>query len=198
MAATCAAIRPRSHRTDHRGRLREQALPSRVRRGARRPGIPRHAHLGLRLRGRERNELWRCLPRARIRRQWLAHVRLGAGLARDERDREVRIRGAEAGVAAEDGGRRGDRMLRAHRARRRQRPRRHAHPRRARRRRLGDHRHQALDRTCEHRRRRGGLGDDRRRSAGLHRPDRHGGIHGDPDRRQARDAGVDPVRHHVR
>ena len=63
--------------------------------------------------------------------------RLGPGLAGDVRDLEMGLGGAEAGVAAPDGRRRGDRLLRPDRARRGLRPRRDAYPRPPRRRRLG-------------------------------------------------------------
>ena len=61
-----------------------------------------------------------------------------------------------------DGRRRGDRLLRPDRARPRLRPRRHAHPRPPRRRRLGAQRPQDVDHQRLDRRRRGGLGADRR------------------------------------
>ncbi len=60
--------------------------------------------------------------RARGRRLGHPHVRLGAGLARDELDPPLGQRGAEAGVAAAHGRGRGDRQLRAHRADGRLRP----------------------------------------------------------------------------
>ena len=50
------------------------------------------------------------------------HLRLRPGVAGDERDRQVRLGGAEAAVAARDGRGRADRLLRADRAHRRQRP----------------------------------------------------------------------------
>ena len=77
------------------------------------------------------------LPRARGRRLGRAQPRVGAGVAGDVRDPALGHRGAEAGVAAADGGRRGDRLLRPDRARRGQRPRLDADPRAPRRRRLG-------------------------------------------------------------
>ncbi len=56
---------------------------------------------------------------ARGRRLRPAHLRLRAGLAGHERHLQARLRGAEAGVAAADGRRRGDRLLRPDRAHRR-------------------------------------------------------------------------------
>ena len=77
----------------------------------------RHAPQGLRLRRHQRRRLRPGLPRARGGRQRHPQLRLGAGLARDVPDLEVRLRGAEAGVAAPHGRRRGHRLLRPHRAR---------------------------------------------------------------------------------
>ena len=102
---------------------------------------------------------------------------LGPGLARDVRHPRARLGGAEAGVAAADGARRGDRLLRPHRARRRLRPGRHAHARPPRRRRLGPQRHQDVDHQRHRRRRRGRLGAHRRRHPRLRRPHRHPGLH---------------------
>ena len=105
-------------------------------------------------------------------------ARLGAGQPRDVRDLAVRQRGAEAGVAAAHGRRRGDRLLRPHRARPRLRPRRDAHPRPPRRRRLGAQRlarcgsptaRSPTSRSCGRRR-------DERRHPRLRRPHRHTGI----------------------
>ena len=98
-----------------------------------------------------------------------AQPRLGAGLAGDVRDLALGLRGAEAGVAAADGRRRGDRLLRPDRARRRLRPRLDAHPRAARRRRLGPARHEDVDHQRLGRRRRGRVGADRRRHPRLPR-----------------------------
>ncbi len=75
---------------------------------------------------------------------------------------QVRQRGAQAALAARDGRRRADRLLRADRADRGQRPGQHAHHRDPRRRRLGAQRGQALDRAGLHRRRGDHLGQDRR------------------------------------
>ena len=99
----------------------------------------------LRVRRHQRGRLRPGLPRARGRRQRRPQLRVGAGLARHVPDLEVRQRGAEAGVAATHGGRRGDRLLRPDRARLRQRPVEHAHHRPARRRRLGAQRHEDVD-----------------------------------------------------
>ena len=63
-------------------------------------GLLGHAPRGLRLRRRERHRLRRRLPRARVRRLRAAQPRLRAGLAGDVPDLEVRLRGAEAAVAA--------------------------------------------------------------------------------------------------
>ena len=97
-------------------------------------------------RGR-RGELRAGVPRARGRRLGLAHVRVGAGLPRDERHPPVRLRGAEAALAAGHGDGRADRMLRPHRAAGRMRPRRDDHDRAPRGRRLGARRREAVDRA---------------------------------------------------
>ena len=76
-------------------------------------------------------------------------------------------RGAEADLAAPDGRRRGDRLLRADRARLRLQPGGHADARQAGRRRLGAQRHQDVDHQRLGRRRRRGLGADRRRASGA-------------------------------
>ena len=68
-----------------------------------------------------------------------------AGLAGHVRDLALRLRGAEAAVAARHGRRRADRLLRADRARPRLRPGLHAHPGPPRRRRLGARRQQDVD-----------------------------------------------------
>ncbi len=73
----------------------------------------------------------------------------------------LRHRGAQAGVAAAHGGRRGDRLLRPHRARPRLRPRLDAHPGAPRRRRLGAQRQQDVDHQRLDRRRRRRLGERR-------------------------------------
>ena len=131
-----------------RAYVREQLLPqvpdvvrardpaARDRQGTRRARAARHAPRGLRLRGHERGRLRPRVPRARGRRQRPALARVRPGLAVDVRDLALRLGGAEAGVAAADGGRRRDRLLRAHRARRGLRPRLDAHARPPRRRRL--------------------------------------------------------------
>ena len=103
----------------------------------------------------------------------------------------------KAGVAAPDGGRRGDRLLRADRARLRLRPRLDAHLRAPRRLRLGPQRQQALDHQRRHRRPRRGLGARPRRDPRLHRPPRRQGLH-DPRHPQEAlapgvgDIGADP------
>ena len=126
-----------------RGRCRTSATGSRRRRSrvelaprARQARPARHAPGGLRLRRRERDRLRPGLHGARGGRQRRAQPGLGAGLAGDVRDLALGLGGAEAGVAAADGRRRGDRLLRADRARRRLGPRLDAHARAARRRRL--------------------------------------------------------------
>ena len=82
----------------------------------------RSALLGMHLEGygcagTQRRRLRPGLPRARGRRLRAPQLRLRAGLAGHVPDLEVRVRGAEAGVAAPDGRRRGDRLLRPDRAR---------------------------------------------------------------------------------
>ena len=88
-------------------------------------------------------------------------------------DPPVRLRGAEAAVAAADGRRRGHRLLRAHRARPRLRPRLHADVRQAGRRRLGAQRPQDVDHQRVGRRGRRRVGADRRRDPRIRRADRH-------------------------
>ena len=73
---------------------------ARARAGDRRARAARHAPQRLRLRGRERDELRRRVPRARGGRQRAAQLRLGPGLARDVPDLEVRLRRAEGALAA--------------------------------------------------------------------------------------------------
>ena len=116
-----------------RAYVREQLLPERGRTGSRRGTLPARdsragsassacsgMHLeGYGCAGRERGRLRAGVPGARGGRQRPALARLGPGLARDVRDLALRLGGAEAGVAAADGGRRGDRLLRPDRARRR-------------------------------------------------------------------------------
>ena len=67
-----------------------------------------------------------------------------------------------------------------------------------RRRRLGDQRHQAVDRAGDRRAGRRHLGTDRRRHARVPGADRDPGFHGHPDRAEAVDARIDPVRHRPR
>ena len=126
---------------------------------------------GLRMPRPQRRRVRPRGARARGRRLRHPHVRVGAGLARDGLDPPLGNRGAEAGVAAADGARRGDRLLRPHRAGCRLRPVEHEDVRPPRRRRLDPHRLEALDRARHHRAARGGVGADRRRRARLHRAD---------------------------
>ncbi len=95
--------------------------------------------------------------------------------------------GAEGGVAAADGDRRGDRLLRADRAGRRLRPGVDAHPGAARRHRLGAQRLEDVDHQRLHRRRRGGLGPDatRRRIRGFVVPTDSDGLQRAGDQAQA-------------
>ena len=106
-----------------RGRLvRGGHLPEGHGQGDGRARAARHAPRGLRVRRHQRGGLRPGLPRARGRRLRGPQLRVGAGLAGHVPDLEVRLRGAEAGVAAPHGGRRGHRLLRPDRARPRQRP----------------------------------------------------------------------------
>ena len=61
---------------------------------------------------------------------------------------------------------------------------------------LGADRCEAVDRVGVDRRHCGDLGADRRGDQGFRRPDRHCGVHRDPYRAEAVDAGLHPVRHH--
>ena len=133
----------------------------------------RHAPAGLRLRRRERDRLRPRVHGARGRRQRPALARLRAGLARDVRDLALGQRGAEAALAAADGRRRGDRLLRADRARRRLGPRLDAHARPPRRQRLDPARAEDVDHQRLDRRRRRRVGGDRRGHARLPRAARH-------------------------
>ena len=116
--------RVRARAADPAGRrlVRGGPAPARAGEGVRRARRARHAPRGLRLRGRERDGLRPRVPGARGRRLRPPLVRVRAGLARDVRDLALRLRGAEAGVAAADGRGRGDRLLRPDRARLRLRP----------------------------------------------------------------------------
>ena len=148
-----------------------------------RQGRPaRHAPRGLRLRRHVGRRLRAGLPRARGERLRHPLAGVGAGQPRDVRDLAVRHRGAEAGVAAADGGGRGDRLLRPHRARPRLRPRLDAHPRPSRRRRLGAQRLEDVDHQRLDRRRRGRLGQ---RGRGERRHPRLRGAHRHPGIRRA-------------
>ena len=136
-AGSGARIRRRTHPARHRGLVRPGSLPGRAGAGARRAGRAGHDPRWVRMPRPQRRRVRPRGARARGRRQRHPHVRVGAGLARDGLDPPLGKRGAEAGVAAADGARRGDRMLRPHRARRRLRPRRHEDVRPARRRATG-------------------------------------------------------------
>ena len=122
-------------------------------------------------------------------------ARLRAGLAGDVPDLEVRLGGAEGGVAAADGGGRRDRLLRADRARLRLGPGEHAHDApsatattgSSTARRCGSPTAASpTSRSCGPR--------PRRRRARLRRPDRHQGLHGERHPPQAVAAGVRDVR----
>ena len=113
-----------------------------------------------------------------------------AGLAGHVRDLAVRLRGAEAALAARHGGRRADRLLRADRARPRLRPGVDGHPGPPRRRRLGAARRQDVDHQRAGGRRGGDLGPDRRGGARVRRADGHAGRHGPRDPAQAVAAGL--------
>ncbi len=137
----------------------------------------RHAPRGLRLRRRLGHRLRARLHGAGGGRQRHPQPRLGPGLAGDVRDLALGLGGAEAGVAAADGRRRGDRLLRPDRARRRLGPRLDADPRPPRRRRLDPARPEDVDHQRLGLRGRGGLGADRRGRPRLPRPQGHQGLH---------------------
>ncbi len=170
---TVRAFVARPGRPERRRLVRGGDDPARAGAGARQARRARHAPRGLRLRRRQRDRLRPRVPGARGRRQRRPQPRLGAGLAGDVRDPPLGLGGAEAGVAAADGRRRGDRLLRPDRARRRLGPRRDAHPRAPRRRRLDPARPEDVDHQRLDRRRRGRLGADRRGRARLPRPEGH-------------------------
>ena len=113
-----------------------------------------------------------------------------AGFAGHVRHLALRQRGAEAALAAADGRRRGDRLLRPDRARPRLRPGVDDDPGPPRRRRLGPRRHEDVDHQRAGRRRRGGLGAHRRGRAGFRRADGHPRRHGPRDPAQDVAAGL--------
>ena len=115
---TVRALRRRPGRCPNVGDWFEEArIPRELARRAGQPRAAGHAPGGLRLRRRERDGLRPRVHGARGRRQRRAQPRLRPGLAGDVRDPPLGLGGAEAAVAAADGGRRGDRLLRPDRAR---------------------------------------------------------------------------------
>ena len=129
-------------------------------------------------------------------------ITLEAGVSpRRDADLPLRHRGAEAAVAAQALLRRDARRLRPDRARRRLRRRRHPHHRGARRRRVGDQRHEVLHHQLRHRhhrpdhRHRGhrhAEADGRKEISTHHRPVRHPRPHR-AHRSTARSAGTPPT-----
>ena len=119
--------RPRA--PEHRDLVQRRRAPlARAREGARRPRAARHAPGGLRLRRRERDGLRR--GRAASSRPATAGIRSLVSVQGSLAMFPIwkfGSRGAEGGVAAADGRRRRDRLLRADRARLRLRPGQHAH-----------------------------------------------------------------------
>src|SRR4051794_40265501 len=186
------ALRRRPDPAARRGvvRARHAAL-ARARTGDRRARPARHAPVRLRVRGRERDELRRRLPRAGGGRQRPAQLRVGPGLAGDVPDLEVRLRRAEGALASRHGGGRADRLLRAHRAGLGQRPVVDEDQRQARRLGLGAERREDVDHERRRLRRRGRLGADGRRHPRLPRPARDAGLHDPGHPPQALAAGVD-------
>ncbi|CAA9345343.1 MAG: Glutaryl-CoA dehydrogenase, partial [uncultured Nocardioidaceae bacterium] len=166
------------------GARRDRRRP-RPRQGARRAGSAGHAPGGLRLRRDVGHRVRPGLPRARGERLRHPVAGLGAGVAGDVRDPPLGNGGAPHRVAAADGGRRGDRLLRPDRARRRVRPGQHAQQRATRRLGLGPRRPQDLDHQRDRRRRRRGVGPDRRRRARLRGAHRHRGLQCPGDQAQA-------------
>src|SRR5262249_16044623 len=174
-----------------RAPLPRRHVPDRAHPGDRTAWPARHDAHRLRLRRRQRGGLRARVPGAGARRLGRAQLRVGAGLARDVPDPRVRLRGAAAEMAAGDGARREDRLLRPDRARLRLEPGRDAHDRAARRRRrLRPPRDQALDHERLDRRRRRGVGQARRRRARLPGPAGHSRLLGDGHPRQVLAAGV--------
>ena len=169
---------------------RQATVPLRAGAGAGQARRARHAPRGLRLRRRLGDRLRPRLHGAGGGRQRHPQPRLGPGLAGDVRDLALGLGGAEAGVAAADGRRRGDRLLRPDRARRRLGPRLDADPRPPRRRRLDPARAEDVDHQRLGRRRRGRLGADRRGRPRLPRPAR--GPRASPPRTSTRSSRCGP------
>ena len=141
--------------------VRGGGVSGRPRPPVRKARAARHEPDGVRMRGRGRRELRPGLHGARSRRHRTAQLRLRAGVTRDVRAVALRVARTEGGLAADDGSRGGDRLLRPHRARPRQRSQRHADDGSAYVTGLGPRRHQDVD----HQRRPG----RRRRRMGTHR-----------------------------
>src|SRR5918997_2695265 len=112
-------VRPGEDRAQHPGVVGEGDLPAGDSPGDGEPRAPRHASLRLQVRRQERRRVRARLHGAGGRRLWPEDLRLRPGLPRHVGDPQVWLRGAEAGVAPEDGPRRRDRLLRPHRAHRR-------------------------------------------------------------------------------
>ena len=129
--------------------------------------------------------LWADRARDRARRFRLPLGDVGAVLAGDASDLCLWHRGAAQEISAEARERRDGRLLRPDRARSRLRSRLDGDARREGRRRLQAHRRQDVDHQFADRRRRGGLGEARRRDPRLHRRARHQGFLDAEDRRQA-------------
>ena len=160
--------------------------PSRGHLGAREARALRHAPRRLRPSGRERGRLRPHLPRARGRRLGNPQRRLRAGVARDVRDLEVGLGGAEGALASGDAHRRRDRLLRPDRARCRLRPRHDAHARAPRRLGLDPQRRQDVDHERLDRGHRDRLGAHRgRRDPRLHRREGNARVHGTRDPQEA-------------
>ena len=139
-------------------RDRGAGRPARAGEAVRRAGAAGDAPRRLRLRRDERGRLRPRLPGAGGLRLGHPQPGVGAGVAGDVRDPRLRQRGAEAAVAAADGRRRRDRLLRADRARPRLGPGVDDDPRPSRRGRLGARRPQDVDHQRLDRRRRGRVG----------------------------------------
>ena len=112
---------------EHRRLVRGRPLPARDGQGAGRAGRARHAPDGYGCAGRSAVEYGLVAMELEAGDSGLRTFVSVQGSLAMSAHAQVRLRGAQAALAARDGRRRADRLLRAHRADRRQRPGEHAH-----------------------------------------------------------------------